>query len=361
VVDGTTPASDPATDPQAHLNWSQHDQEAHLQLILVLSPAPHDHVLDATTSKEVWDMLRARYQGSGELRSHYLLERLFTMPFVNSEPMESQIANIISIARQLNAINFPISDQWLTGMLRVKLPLSWNTLKTVLAHVDDRKLMSKGVIAQILAEEHRCIREDGGDTKAYYAKSSNKGKGKQNRRKDKKCSHCERKGHDVSECYTLKREQEEKASKANSRSSTPSLGKSSGKSSSTKSSSGKASGSAKVARANASDDSGSDSDKTVQVYMACTASIPSAPAEPTIEQVYKTKAEINCSNLQNGWLIDSGASRTMCSHRSWFTMYSPLSNQTKVILGDNSSIPAIGTGQVRVRMNAKGKWVTSVL
>ena len=51
----------------------------------------------------------------------------------------------------------------------------------------------------------------------------------------------------------------------------------------------------------------------------------------------------------------------MCSHRSWFTMYSPLSNQTKVILSDDSSIPAISTGRVCVRMNAKGKWVTSVL
>jgi hypothetical protein len=231
----------------------------------------------------------------------------------------------------------------------------------MLAHVDDGKLTSKGVIVQILAEEHRRIREDGGDAKAYYAKSPGKGKGKQNRRKDKKCSHCERKGHDVSECYTLKREQEEKASKANSRSGTPSSGKSSGKSSSTKSSSGKALGSAKVARANASDNSSSDSDETVQVYMARTASIPSAPVEPTIERVYKTKAEISRSNLQNGWLINSGASRTMCSHRSWFTMYSPLPNQTKVILGDDSSIPAIGTGRVHVRMNAKGKWVTSIL
>jgi hypothetical protein len=45
-------------------------------------------------------------------------------PFINSEPMEPQIANIISIVCQLNTINFPVSDQWLTGMLRVKLPPS---------------------------------------------------------------------------------------------------------------------------------------------------------------------------------------------------------------------------------------------
>jgi hypothetical protein len=137
----------------------------------------------------------------------------------------------------------------------------------VLAHVDDRKLMSKGVITQILAKEHHHICEDSSDAKAYYTKSLGKGKGKQNCRKDKKCSHCKCKGHDVLECYTLKQEQEEKASKANSRSSTPSSGKSSGKSLLTKFSSGTALGSTKVARASASDDSGSDSDKTIQVYL----------------------------------------------------------------------------------------------
>ncbi len=59
MVDGTSPAPDPAIDTQAHLDWSRHNQEAHLQLILMLSPAPHDHVLDVTSSKEVWDMLKA--------------------------------------------------------------------------------------------------------------------------------------------------------------------------------------------------------------------------------------------------------------------------------------------------------------
>jgi hypothetical protein len=31
-------------------------------------------VLDATTSKEVWDLLKARYQSGGELKSLYLFE-----------------------------------------------------------------------------------------------------------------------------------------------------------------------------------------------------------------------------------------------------------------------------------------------
>ena len=51
----------------------------------------------------------------------------------------------------------------------------------------------------------------------------------------------------------------------------------------------------------------------------------------------------------------------MCSHRSWFTSLSPLSNHCKVVLGDDSSILATSTGRVRIRMHAKGRWITSVL
>ncbi len=169
---------DPATDAQAHLEWSRRDQEAHLQLILALSRALRNCVLDATSAKEVWDTLKARYQGGGELHSTYLLERLFMTPFIDSEPMEPQIANVVSITCQLNNMGFPVSDQWLTAILKVKLPESWETLKTVLANAEEGKQTSKGVISQILAEEHRRIRAAGGDTTAYFTKSTAKGKKK---------------------------------------------------------------------------------------------------------------------------------------------------------------------------------------
>ena len=150
----------------------------------------------------------------------------------------------------------------------------------MLTHVEDK------VITQILAEEHRRICKDGRDAKAYYTKSLGKRKGKPKYRKEKECSHCDRKGHDISECYKLKQEKEEKekASKANSRSGTPFLSKGSNKSSSGKSSSSK-SASAKIAKAN-TDSSESDSDDTVQVYMACTTSTPHT-LKPTIKRMYK--------------------------------------------------------------------------
>jgi len=89
--------------------------------------------------------------------------------------------------------------------------------------------------------------------------------------------------------------------------------------------------------------------------MAC------AIPDEDIERVYKTKAKLCQCNLQHRWLIDSGASWTMCSHRAWFSHFTPLSQHMRVILGDNSAILAIGSGWLSVQMFANGKWINSVL
>ncbi len=134
VVDGSTPAPDPVTDAQANVDWCRCDKEAQIQLQLALSCAPCNHVLDVKTLKEIWDLLKARYQGDDELRQHYLLERLFMNSFLDTEVMELQIAEVVSITCQLTDISFPVSDQWLTGMIKVKLPATWDILKTVLSN-----------------------------------------------------------------------------------------------------------------------------------------------------------------------------------------------------------------------------------
>jgi len=194
IVDGSMPALVPA-DARGHLEWTQRDQEAQLQIMTTLDSSPLNHILDAKTVKEVWVLLRVRYQGDNDLHQHYLLEHLFTIAFHNSDPMEPQITDIMSIAHQLTDIGFPIIDQLLASAIRVKLPGSWDTFKTVLANTTGGAQTSNGVISQVSAKEHHWVHTAGGDTTAYYTKSAPKGK-----KKGKQCSHCKNKGHVASKC-----------------------------------------------------------------------------------------------------------------------------------------------------------------
>jgi hypothetical protein len=319
IINGSMPVPAPA-DARGHLKWTQCDQEAQSQIMTALDSSLLNHILDVKTVKEVWDLLRVCYQGNNDLCQHYLLEHLFTIAFCDSDPMEPQITDIVSIACQLTDIGFPITDQLLAGMIRVKLLGSWDTLKTVLANTIGGAQTSKGVISQVLAKEHRWVHAAGGDATAYYAKSTLKGK-----KKGKQCSHCKNKGHITSECH--KHEQEETTSlkassgktSGKSQSGKSSLGKSSSRDSSSKPQSSRATDSAKIVTTDSDSSSNSDSNDTVQVFIACTS------PDKDVEHIYKTRAELCQSNLQHGWLINSGASWTMCSHRSWFSHFIPLS------------------------------------
>jgi hypothetical protein len=156
IVDRSLPALVP-TNTQGHLEWTQCDQEAQLQIMTTLNSLLLNYVFDMKTAKEVWDLLRVHYQGNDDLWQHYLLEHLFTITFHDLDHMEPQIADIMAITCQLTDIDFPVLDQLLASAIRVKLPESWDTLKTVLTNTTGGAQTSKGVISQVLAEEHCCV------------------------------------------------------------------------------------------------------------------------------------------------------------------------------------------------------------
>jgi len=191
------------------------------------------------------------------------------------------------------------------------------------------------------------------DTIAFYAKAKKGHKQQQPDRNKKKCSHCKKKGHEKSECRKLKKEQEEKDA-ANA---------SDSESSSSSSCTGTASAKVAVATTAPKDD-------IVRLFRAV--ATPSFPHdEPSdLSRSYtttvphpalKAQEELASQDLTEDWVMDSGASRTMCSHRDWFVRYSPLTSPINVALGDNSIAQATGVGHVPVSMRANGKWQPAVL
>ena len=105
---------------------------------------------------------------------------------------------------------------------------------------------------------------------------------------------------------------------------------------------------AKVAVASPS----SSMDDTVHLFHAL--AIPTSHLTPSHECVFKTQEELIAKELADQWIIDSGVSRNMCSHRAWFHHFSPLVPPINVILGDNSSILATGVSRLSTCMYANG-------
>jgi Pol polyprotein/gag-pre-integrase-like protein len=61
------------------------------------------------------------------------------------------------------------------------------------------------------------------------------------------------------------------------------------------------------------------------------------------------------------WIMDSGASCTMCCNCSWFDQYFPLSPSIDITLGDSSLVPVIGIEWVHTCMWDGDKWIDTIL
>jgi len=136
----------------------------------------------------------------------------------------------------LETAGFALAKKYLTGIIIMHLPKSLSTLKTILANTDDAKLSVEGITNQVLANEARQIHVSGEcNTTAFFTKMKSNNKRNRERQKDengsgngnnsstnnssstsgssndgKVCTHCKRRGHKVSNCWTLKREKKEK-------------------------------------------------------------------------------------------------------------------------------------------------------
>src|SRR6266702_518218 len=326
LVDGSETKPDRNADPTAYAKWTYKDQEASTQITLTLKDEPLNSVLYANTTKECWDNLSEHYEGKGEQKIVYLINEVFRSTLSESEPLEPQINALICAANTISNLGLTLDDKLLAFALISSLPSSFSTLKTILSTTKSTDLTSEYVKAQVILDEQRCVRESGVGTTAYFAKAAKKGKKKGDKpdsQKKKKCTHCKIRGHDVSECRKLKKEQEEAKAKASGDfTSKPKP----------------ADASAKIALA---EEPTSDSD-TVRLFK--------------VSQGLSVQGD-----LQRQWIVDSGASHTMCSNRKWFTHFTPLLTPVKIVLGDNSSIQGTGVSRIAVEMKAKGQWNRAVL
>jgi hypothetical protein len=171
------------------------------------------------------------------------------------------------------------------------------------------------------------VRASSSSVTAYFAKVGKNLKGRADKKRDdkkkKKCTYCKFTGHDVSECQKKKKEQEEKE-------------KSSASTTHTKPPA-TPSASAKVA------------------------TIKPVPNEEIVHLFRALSEQLAKPDLQKHWLIDSGASRHMCSNRNWFQQFSQLPTPIKVTLGDDSSINATGISRIHTRMRTNSTWSDTVL
>ena len=85
-------------------DWVLHDEEALAQIEFMIKDDPLQTILDASGSKAAWDLLCDRYEGKGKKHLVQLIDKVFHTAFSDSEPLESQINNLLADIRKINEL-----------------------------------------------------------------------------------------------------------------------------------------------------------------------------------------------------------------------------------------------------------------
>jgi len=117
VVDGSAvkpPSGDGA------LEWEKKDQKALAYISLTLNPVEQHHILDCTTAKAAWDVLKKLYEGKGRNRKFLLMEQLFKLNMDGHDTtMDSYLRTMKDKISELAAIGITLDKE-------VKLALIFN-------------------------------------------------------------------------------------------------------------------------------------------------------------------------------------------------------------------------------------------
>lgn len=206
-------------------NWIAQDRKAKSDLILSISPSELMQIRGCETSREIWTKLECTYASKGPARKANLLKQLILQKLPDNGDLREHLSRFFDIVDKLNVMNIEINGDLLTIMLLYSLPDGFENFRCAI-ETRDQLPDAESLKVKILEENDARIRRSSQiESNAMYAKynsktkPSNKGKteasdAKATRKKiTYKCNYCQKKGHKESECFTKKKDKENKSSR----------------------------------------------------------------------------------------------------------------------------------------------------
>ena len=81
------------------------------QIEFTIKDNPLQTILDATSAKDAWDQLCNRYEGKGKKCLVCLCNKVFHIKFTDTEPLETQMNNLLADIRNINELKKMFDDK----------------------------------------------------------------------------------------------------------------------------------------------------------------------------------------------------------------------------------------------------------
>lgn len=159
----------PITGADAIAAWINTDSKVMSDLIQLLFITPEElkHI-KGSTSKEVWDKLKATYESQGLTRKVMLLKRLVQRKMEDGEDMRTHLADFFDVVGKLEAMKLDIDKELISILLLYSIPNCYEPFRVVI-EAKDRILEPKTLKVKMIEEyESRMRRSDGGAMNAMF-------------------------------------------------------------------------------------------------------------------------------------------------------------------------------------------------
>lgn len=276
--------------------WKKKDGKARASIGLSVDDNQLIHIKRHSSAKQTWDALKAYHQKSTLSNKVCLLRKLCKLSLSESGDLEAHLIVMDEIMDQLTTLGEPLKDELSVAFYLSSLPESYGSLIVALETRPEADL-TRDLIRGKLLDESRRRKDLAGDkmTGEENALQVSKQYGKPK----SSCYFCKKSGHIKSECRKYKAWLEKNNNKAN----------------------------------------------TVAV-----------PSEREAEYV---SLNVDTSNQNSEFCIDSGASIHLCNDIKYFTFLKKSEGCT-VMLADGKRLEAQGIGNIRFRTNDGNKGETEI-
>lgn len=277
-----------------------------------------EYMITCTTAKGMWDKLSTLHEQKSESNKLTLMTKFHEYRMMSSDTVAQHIAKVENMARHLKDIGEEISQVTIMAKILGTLPSKFNPFVTAWDNIDSEKQTLDNLTLRLVKEENRLTVTDE-MTRALSATSINTAHGQsrgtnkaagqnkqpqknQNQQKKKiECFYCHKLGHIEKFCRKKKKDSQENQKR--------------------------------------------DNDSTdVNAFMVEVSSPP----------------ELLKKDTKDIWLLDSGASKHMTHHRSWFSEFTSHKNET-VLLGDEGILDVEGCGSILIERYVNGEWIKGKL
>jgi hypothetical protein len=292
---------------------------------MILSSVPNEvfsNIKRQTHTKDVWDALKAIFEGRSSLISVNLGQRLQSTKCSEDDSIHDHFAKLADMHKQLASMGKTISDTKYTSILMGSLPKSYSqTLSAIAAtsKITGTAVMPSVVISLTTDEyDKRTVEGSGPPDEVLAADTCKNKKGK---RHNVECDNCHKKGHTKPECWAKDGSNEGRGPKHRGKK-------------------GRAKGDEKSGK-KAEAASAKQAKPDVEAWAAIEELEDEAPQVPVMAM--RSEDNIQCE------LLDLGASRHMSPFCKSFATYRPIEARP-ITTANNQVFHAIGMGDLPIKV-----------